>query len=129
MVGVLAVLPRGVRILELATHCAGPVLEVLQRFRQLQRLRITDSGAGITWGCRGAARVLPKLVQLRLDGRQRPQWCDDGSVHRAEVDTVPSDALIALAAATRLHSLALCLRWDDGVPALCFALPALLELR
>ena len=126
---VLLALPRGVRILELAAHCAGPVLEALQPLTRLQELRISGSGAGIIWTRRGAAvpAVLPKLVQLRLDYRGRPSYRYNYSCSAP----VPSPRHIgdALVAATRLRSLGLCASWGDGVPALCFALPALLELR
>lgn len=127
---VLLAVPWGVRILELAAHCAGPVLEALEGFSHLQELRITGSGAGITWTRRGAAvpGALPKLVQLRLDYRQRPEYGCNG-VAFALVLSPSRHIGDTLVAATRLRSLALCTSWSDGVSALCLALPALLELR
>jgi hypothetical protein len=44
------------------------VLEALKRFRQIQELRL-GSSADIDWGCPGAAGLVSKLVQLRLDFR------------------------------------------------------------
>ena len=133
MLSVLAVLPRGVRSLELDTPCVGPVLAVLQRFSSLQELRISGNGAGIAWGCRSAAAVLPKLVQLRLDYRQPFEWeglhASMYSPQNAEVSALPLGMIGVLAPATCLETLALRLRWSDGVPALCSALPALRELR
>ena len=127
---VLLALPRGVRIVELAAHCAGPVLEALQSFNHLQELRVGGSGARIIWSRPGAAAsvVLPKLVQLRMDYRQRPTF-GQNYVVSAQVLPLPRHIADTLAAATRLRSLTLCARWGDGVPALCFGLPALLELR
>jgi hypothetical protein len=128
---VLLALPRGVRILELAAHCAGPVREALESFRHLQELRISGSGARSIWTRPGAAAVsvvLPKLVQLRMDYRQRPTF-GQNYVVSAQVLPLPRHIADTLAAATRLRSLTLCARWGDGVPALCFGLPALLELR
>jgi hypothetical protein len=133
VLSVLAVLPRGVRSLELDTPCVGPVLAVLQRFSSLRELRITGNGAGIAWGSRGAARVLSKLVHLCLDYRQPFEFegLQDSSYNpqNAEVSALPLGMIGVLAPATRLEILALRLRWSDGVPALCSALPALIELR
>ena len=49
VLSVLAVLPGGLHALELGVPCAGPVLEVLTRFRHLQELLITGNGGDITW--------------------------------------------------------------------------------
>ena len=128
VLGVLLALPRGVRILELDAPCAGPLLEALKRFSRLHELRIGGNGAGITWSCPGAAGLLSKLVQLRMDFRGKPIWKDE-YVYPPKEDGIPTHTGGALAAATRLRSLALCVSWSDGVPALCSALPALEELR
>lgn len=128
VLAVLAVLPLGLRVLELATHCAGPVLEALQRYKQLQELRITGSGTGIEWGCRAAWSVLPKLVQLRMDCWEEPQRNGD-YVLDAEIVDVPTGAYIALAAASRLRRLELLSLWREDLPALCQALPVLVELK
>ena len=131
MPSVLLALPPGVRILELNSNCAGPVLEALKRFGDgLQELRITGNGAELDWGCRGAGGLLSKLVQLRLDFRQRPEWDGFNGVEVAEVLTLRrgiADTLVA--GASRMHSLALSVVWDANVPVLCRALPALVQLR
>jgi hypothetical protein len=130
VVAVLAVLPLGVCVLELAAHCAGPVLEALQRL-SLKELHLSGNGAGITWGRPRVATcsVLPNLMQLRLDHRQRPHFEIDGTEQTSEVHSVPDGIAVTLGAATRLRTLALRLKWSDGVPAMCSALPSLLELR
>jgi hypothetical protein len=133
VLSVLAVLPPSARTLELGASCAGPVLEALQRFSRLQELRITGSGAGIAWDSRRAPAVLPKPAQLRLDYRQPFEWegLQDSMYNpqNALVSALPAGMIGMLAPATRLHTLALCLKWSDGVPALCSALSTLLELR
>ena len=127
---VLLALPPSVRILELNSNCAGPVLEALKRFGDgLLELRITGNGAELDWGCRGAGGLLSKLVQLRLDFRQPPEWVGHG-VDDGSVGTLPRSVAGRLAAgAAGLLSLALSVEWDANVPALCTALPALVELR
>jgi hypothetical protein len=122
---VLLALPPSVRVLELNTPCAGPALEALLCVR-LQELRITGSGAGIAWGGRGAAHVLPKLVQLRLDRAKRSRDDGHGDIF---VEALPDGIASPLAAATNLHSLEIHAIWSGGVPALCKALPALMNLR
>jgi hypothetical protein len=123
----LLALPRGVRILELNTPCAGPVLEAVQRFSLLQELRITGNGASITWCCPSADRVLPLLVQLRLDCRQPPEW-DGVDWGASDVEPIPGGLSSSLVAATGLRSLDLCIWWSDDVPTLCSTLPTLLQL-
>ena len=126
----LAVLPAGLQVLELDAPCAGPVLEALKRFRSLQELRITGNGAGITWESRGTAGVLSKLLELRLDGRQREEYNEDAGCNEVgEVHAVHGSIASMLAPATRLRSLALRISWDDAAAALCSALPALEHLR
>ena len=130
MPSVLLALPRDVCILELNTACAGPVLEALKRFRQLQEFRI-GNGADIDWGCPGAAGLMSKLVQLRLDCRQRPEWDGERNVvGGCDIHTLPSGIANALAAgASRLRGLALSIQWSPSVPVLCTALPALVDLK
>ena len=83
------------RALEPNTACAGPVLEALKRFRQLQEFRI-GNGADIDWGCPGAAGLMSKLVQLRLDFRQRPEWDGERNVVGGDIHTLPSGIANAL---------------------------------
>ena len=127
----LLVLPVGLQVVELNSTCAGRVLETAKRFGQLQELRLAGNGADIDWYCSHAAGVLCKLVQLRLDFRQLPEWDAWHDVERGQrVTALPHSIPKALVpAAARLHSLALRLRWDDSVPALCSGLPALADLR
>ena len=127
----LAVLPAGLQVLELAVPCAGPVLEVLTRFRHLQELRITGNGSDVTWETPGTAGVLSKLSQLHLDNRTRAVCMEyrDGDTQGGEVYALHEDIAGMLAPAARLHSLALRVRWDDDAAALCSALPALVNLR
>ena len=44
----------------------------MERFTQLQELRITGPAVGLAWQGLGAAAVLPTLVQLRLDSQDPP---------------------------------------------------------
>ena len=84
---VLAVLPQAVRILtlELDSACPGPVLDVLERLTSLQDLFITGNGASITWGRRGTAEVLAKLVQLCLYFTLRLRvWHGGGALQPAD---------------------------------------------
>lgn len=132
MVAILAVLPSGVRCLELAASpCTGPLLPVLARFRQLQRLAITGNGADIDWAV-GSPTVLASLQQLCLDYRRQPiTYMDDGVCITclSDVDSLPPSAVHALAAATALHTLELRLKWSAEAAALCRTLPALRHLR
>ena len=114
---VLLALPPSVRILELNTPCAGAVLNALGPF--ILKLHITGNGADISWGNLSAAAsvVLAKLVQLRMDFRQRTTWEWGGPI-AATVLSPPRHIAGTLVAATRLSSLALCASWSDNVPAL-----------
>lgn len=140
----LAVLPEGLRNIELATHCVGPVLASLARFKRCRSLSISGNGAFMSWQGRGAAAVVPKLKHLRLDCREPNLYSepdrktveqeydadepepDDGDEHYSYLDgCIPG----ALAAATALTSLELVADWSDGVAALGQGLPALRSFR
>lgn len=118
-------LPPGVRWLELAVPCAGPLLPALVRFSHLQCLAIAGNGADILWTV-GPSTALAPLQHLCLDYRH-PPWEN----RESQVGLLPfkSRGLMALAAAAALHTLELRLIWSADVAALCHMLPALHHLR
>ena len=129
VLGLLAVLPPGVRWLELdAAPCAGALLPALARFGQLQQLTITGNGADIEWDV-GAPTVLAPLRQLCLDYRRAPKPHPEGTIDPAVVESPPEAVRNALFAATALHQLELRVAWSDEVAALCCGLPVLRCLR
>ena len=128
---VLAVLPQAVRILELDSPCAGfagPLFAVLERFHGLQELHMRGSCTGCTWNRRCTASVLSRLLKLGMDFRGLDFTGMDFK-GQLQVFALPRYMLQALASASRLHSLGLCVRWHEDVRALCCALPALVDLR
>lgn len=128
---VLAVLPPTVRQLRLHVDCYGPLFTVLQRMPQLDSFSIGGTwgnGAHLQWGSPAATAAVRKLTSLRLNFREAPEW--DGEFHlEAEILPVPDALPCVLAAATRLTSLELLVKWQGGVAQLCAALPALQDLR
>lgn len=137
VISLLLCAPPGLRELELRTACAGPVLPALARFTRLRTLHISGNGADIDWeadvGSSGHSAAFPALQRLALDYRQRPEWqlpyTRESVVYPSPVRTVPPSLPARLAAATRLHTMDLCVRWSADVAALCEALPALRHLR
>lgn len=122
---VLALLPAGVRALDLQCDCRGLVLRMLRRFPCLQELVLGGNANFADW--RGAPALAPKLRgQLTIDSRLRR------TVHGYDTDEevceVPGAILAAVPQAAGLHSLQLDCAWDDE-SALCRALPALRTLR
>jgi hypothetical protein len=129
---VLLALPSGIRELELACPCAGPLPAVLQRFRRLENVDITGNGAGVLWACSApaAAAVLSKLRSLCLDYRKPPKFYAHAEFSKpALVLQLPAGIAAQLAPATRLTALELRVEWSDGVRVLCGALSALRELK
>lgn len=125
----LAVLPPGIRCIHLNVPCAGPLLVSLLRFQQLQQVDLTGNGAEVAWHGRGSKFVLPKLASLKLDYQKKMEWDLDEPIGPAETQRLPGGIAAALAPATNLRSLELCVRCTDGLHELCQALPALQELR
>ena len=69
-----------------------------------------------------------ELEELWMDLRGNPRW-QFLDKYRADVGVISGHSAAVLAAATRLHSLELRIRWSGGLAALCGALPALVDLK
>ena len=126
VLAMLAVLRTGRLIgLELSNCCAGPLFAALMRFsQQLLELRISGNGAAVQWHGWGAAALLPKLRQLRLD------YYEDGRQwDYCRCSCLPSNMPTLLAHACHLSSLELAVVYSEAVVAVCQALPALRLLR
>ncbi|KAL4421543.1 hypothetical protein ABPG75_010834 [Micractinium tetrahymenae] len=133
VISCLAVLPPGLKHLELATRAAGPLPAALQRFPALRSLAITGDGSELDWtseGCRPAApAVAAKLTRLRMVfSHPDPDDldCDDFMV----ASPVPDELCRLLAgSAARLHTLDVEAVWSPALAELCRSLPALRTLR
>lgn len=131
VLGVLAALPPGLTSLQLAMPCAGPVLGVIgERFTRLQRLALPCNSAEIIWKARGTAAALPLLEELSFDYWPPKYYLVDGFLDRNhEPVAIPDSVAAVLQGATRLHSLALVLRFSPAVGTLWVSLPALRSLK
>jgi hypothetical protein len=124
--GLMALLPPGIEVLEIAGPCSLPVMAALQRLPCLRGLRI--SGMADDWhAClQRNPRALLVLDELFLDLRREPiVGYDDWEPSKVSSLGLTEHAVQALQAATRLSALRLRAVWDEGAGALLGALPAL----
>ena len=80
VLSVVLLLPAGIRELQLACPCAGPLLAAVLRFTRLEALHITGNGGEVLRQDAAAPAVLPALRSLCLDYRQvqQPKWAVAG---------------------------------------------------